>query len=294
MYTEIVHSNIINLPARISCGSNSQSSDEPERYPGQIISSMHLHDELELLVPTHGKFGVNINNRTYILGVGDAILIKSRVPHETFVKEPKALADMLQFTPDALLNNDTIASGRYLSRFINSSEPYIFKKSDTITTEAIGYVKAITHELEKKDSAYDMYIKANLYMLLACFYRHGILNNADTLFEHRETKKIMPILTHIDVHFREQITLETAADILKFNPDYFCRLFKKATGMTFTDYLNFVRICQAENELIFSDKSIGDISLDCGFSSTSYFNRVFKKFKLISPSAYRNSKYMQK
>ncbi len=293
MYTEIVQSNIINLPARISCA-GSNCSDEPIRDAGQVIATMHLHDELELLVPTHGKFGVRVNNRTYILNVGDAILIKSRVPHETFVAEPNGFTDMLQFTPDALLNNDTLVSGRYLSRFINSSEPYIFKKDDIITKETITYVKAIAKELEKKDFAYDMYIKANLYMLLACFYRHGILNNADTLFEHREINKIMPILKHIDEHFREQITLEAAANILKFNPDYFCRLFKKATGMTFTDYLNFVRVCQSENDLIFSDKSIGDISLDCGFSSTSYFNRVFKKFKLISPSAYRNSKYMQK
>lgn len=291
MYTEIVHSNIINLPARISCAG---SFDEPIRKTGDIIASMHLHDELELLVPTHGKFGVRINNRTYILNVGDAILIKSRVPHETFVAEPNGHTDMLQFTPDALLNNDTFVSGRYLSRFINSAEPYIFKKNDSITKEAITYVKAIANELENKNFAYDMYIKANLYMLLACFYRHGILNNTDTLFEHREINKIMPILTHIDEHFQEQITLEDAANMLKFNPDYFCRLFKKATGMTFTDYLNFVRVCQAENDLIFSNKSIGDISLDCGFSSTSYFNRVFKKFKLISPSAYRNSKYMQK
>lgn len=294
MLTEIVHSNIINLPARISCTGKLPPEPDITRKPGQIIAAMHLHDELEMLVVVHGIMGLRINNRTYQLNTGEAILIKSRVPHETFVIEPSCHTDMLQFTPDSLMNNENLAQGQYLSRLINSAEPFIFKTGTAITEEVTGYVKAIAGELEKKDSAYDMYIKANLYMLLACFYRHGILNNSDTVFKHREINKIMPILKHIDEHFQEQITLESAADLLKFNPEYFCRLFKKATGMTFTDYLNFVRICHSENELIFSDKSIGEISLDCGFSSISYFNRVFKKFKLISPSAYRNSKYMKK
>ena len=283
MHTEIVKSNVVNIPARISFAGNINESLQ-SRKAGDIIAPMHLHDEMEMLVVANGKMKVTVNNRSYVLSVGEAILIKSRIPHQTSVAEPMCYTDMIQFTPDILTNSDTVYSRRYLSRFINSAEPYIFKLNDPVTEEVIRYVKAISRELQNKDMAYDMYIKANLYMLLACFYRHGILNNTDNIFEHREINKVMPVLKHIDEHYHEQITLENAANILKFNTDYFCRLFKKATGMTFTDYLNFVRVCHAENALIFSDKSIGEISLDSGFSSISYFNRVFKKFKLISPS----------
>ena len=79
--------------------------------------------------------------------------------------------------------------------------------------------------------------------------------------------------------------------MLNFDPSYFCRIFKQATGATFTEYINFVRVCKAERMLARSDVSILDISEAVGFSSVSYFNRIFKKYKSCSPRFYRGAKY---
>lgn len=57
-------------------------------------------------------------------------------------------------------------------------------------------------------------------------------------------------------------------------------------GNTFTEYLNFVRICKAEH-MLRSGSSISDAAYVVGFSSLSYFNRVFKKYKFCSPSDYK-------
>ena len=77
--------------------------------------------------------------------------------------------------------------------------------------------------------------------------------------------------------------------MLNFDPSYFCRIFKSAIGATFTEYLNFVRVCKAEKMLSRTNNSILDISEAVGFSSVSYFNRVFKKYRNCSPRAYRTT-----
>ena len=75
------------------------------------------------------------------------------------------------------------------------------------------------------------------------------------------------------------------------NRHYFCRLFKKATNTTPTEYINFVRIWKAENLLITTDDSVLEISMAVGFSSVSYFNRTFKRLKNTTPTAYRHILY---
>jgi AraC-like DNA-binding protein len=57
--------------------------------------------------------------------------------------------------------------------------------------------------------------------------------------------------------------------------------------------LNFVRIYNAEKLLVRTDLPILDISMEVGFSSISYFNRMFRRFKSCSPNHYRHAQYMR-
>lgn len=289
MDTEIVHSSIQTVPVRIL--PELFAKNLPSSKIGQTFCNMHLHDELELVEAVVGNTGIHVNNRSYSLLPKESILIKSRVPHQTYALSHQSTHRCIQFLPDLLSDIPVSREQRFLSRFINSGEVYIFKLNDPVTKEVHSCLKNIVTEYKKKQASYETYIKANLYLLLGCFYRNGILNNADNFFDRFELGKILPLLKYIDENYSEQISLKNAGEILSLNPDYLCRLFKKTTNMTFTDYLNFVRICHTEKPLIFSDKTISEISLDAGFSSVSYFNRVFKKYKNISPSEYRRSKY---
>lgn len=289
MLTEIIHSNIENVPAKILTGHNPYNF--PQANIGDCYCSMHLHDELELIEADVARLGIRINNREYILEQHESALVKNRVPHQTFAVSGYASHRCVQFLPDTLSETTISSAERYLSRYINSGEIHIFRRGDPVTEQVHICMEAIMTEYAEKHPSYETYIKANLYLLLGCFYRHGILNNADLFFNRREVGKIMPLLKYINENYAEPITIEQAGEILNLNADYFCRLFKKATNTTFTDYLNFVRVCHTEKPLIFSDKTIAEISLDAGFSSVSYFNRVFKKYKLITPSEYRKAQF---
>jgi AraC-type DNA-binding domain-containing proteins len=69
--------------------------------------------------------------------------------------------------------------------------------------------------------------------------------------------------------------------------DYLTHCFRQELGTTPVEYLNRYRVLQARRLLVESDKSITNIALEVGFSSSSYFSRVFRKEVGLSPEAYR-------
>ncbi len=70
---------------------------------------------------------------------------------------------------------------------------------------------------------------------------------------------------------------------------YFCKMFKKATGITFTDYLSRVRIEKAKNLLLNPNMRISEIAYAVGFQSLTHFNRMFHKLAGRSPTEYRET-----
>ena len=76
---------------------------------------------------------------------------------------------------------------------------------------------------------------------------------------------------------------------LKYDKSYLCRLFKKHLGITMTDYLNEQRLSFVESQLKTTTRSINEICHEAGFSSISYFNRLFLKKYHMTPKEYRKS-----
>jgi AraC-like DNA-binding protein len=69
---------------------------------------------------------------------------------------------------------------------------------------------------------------------------------------------------------------------------YFCKTFKKATGMTFTDYLARVRVEKVKNLLLNPHKRVSEAAYEVGFQSLSQFNRVFRRIAGEAPTTYRD------
>ena len=80
------------------------------------------------------------------------------------------------------------------------------------------------------------------------------------------------------------ITFKEAANHMHFSEPYFSKIFHNIFGMTFTQYLNTVRVAVAIEKLKESSLSITEISSDCGFNTIRNFNRVFKKLTGYSPN----------
>ncbi len=100
-----------------------------------------------------------------------------------------------------------------------------------------------------------------------------------------------PVITrakqYIQEHQAEELSLGQVAKAVNTSTFYFCKMFKKVTGINFTDYVSRVRIEKAKNLLLNPNLRISEIAFEVGFQSLTHFNRVFKKIVGQSPTEYR-------
>lgn len=259
---------------------------EGEQYAASICP-LHYHDELELILIRSGEFVATVDDRDYHLTAGDVVFINSGVPHSTRSVTP-AESGLIQFRENDFFNTDITKIIKYSVKFnnLNDSKIRVIK-----SPELYDSINRILSEYEGRGSAYEIFIRAEIYKILALLYRMGVLVDTEQFFRTKEVQKILPALEYVNRNYNEEITLDSVSFMLGFDPSYFCRIFKTATGATFTEYLNFVRICKAEKMLARTDSSILEISETVGFSSVSYFNRVFKRYRNCSPRGYRLAEY---
>ena len=95
-------------------------------------------------------------------------------------------------------------------------------------------------------------------------------------------------IKYIHENYHEAINLHTVCEFLNLNTCYFCVLFKNQTNMTFSKYLNKLRINESKKLLATTADSIIDISLAVGFNNHNHFSATFKKLTGVTPSVYRN------
>lgn len=94
---------------------------------------------------------------------------------------------------------------------------------------------------------------------------------------------------YIRKHYREKIYLEDAASAIGISPTYLSRLFKKETGLCFQDFINEERIFRASNLLLYSDLTLPEIAHYVGFPNQSYMGKMFKRYRNITPRAFRDT-----
>lgn len=125
--------------------------------------------------------------------------------------------------------------------------------------------------------------------LLTIFAQH--LSMVSNQIVVREQNSEPPVITRakqfINEHQTEELSLEQVAAAVHTSKFYFCKIFKKTTGINFTDYLSRVRTERAKNLLLNPNLRVSEIAYEVGFQSLTHFNRVFKRVLGRSPTDYR-------
>lgn len=102
-----------------------------------------------------------------------------------------------------------------------------------------------------------------------------------------ESPSIQRARVYIADKFSDDLSLGEVAKAVNMSAFYFCKMFKSATGITFTDYLARVRVEKVKNLLLNPHKRISEAAFEVGFQSLSQFNRVFRKVAGEAPTVYR-------
>jgi AraC-like DNA-binding protein/ligand-binding sensor protein len=133
---------------------------------------------------------------------------------------------------------------------------------------------------------------AAMVKLLETFAKHlSLVANQIVVQEgEAESPLVRRARAYILANQSDPIDLAKVAQAMHVSTFYFCKMFKKATGLTFTEYLCRVRVEKAKNLLLNPHLRISEIAYDVGFQSLTHFNRVFRLVVGQSPTEYRESK----
>ena len=128
---------------------------------------------------------------------------------------------------------------------------------------------------------------------LTCLYEempHVYCNLVKELALAALPPMVKEAVTFIRFTIDQPLSLNRIADTLGVHPSYLSRTFKKALGMTLTDYINKFRIEEAKYMLDQGNESVATIALSVGYNDPNYFSKVFTKLEHVTPHAYRKRK----
>jgi AraC-like DNA-binding protein len=130
----------------------------------------------------------------------------------------------------------------------------------------------------------------SILRLLTIFAQHlaSLSNQLMVQEEKSESPQITRAKVFITEHQEEDLSLNEVAKAVNMSAFYFCKMFKQATGLTFTDYLARIRVEKVKNMLLDPHKRVSEVAFAAGFQSLSQFNRVFRKVAGEAPSTYRD------
>lgn len=152
-------------------------------------------------------------------------------------------------------------------------------KADTKTLRAAFFQTRVFSQ-KKYDS---------VVQLLRVFAEHLSIVANQIVFhsDHAEAPSIARAREFIAANHGEDLSLTDVAKAVHMSTFYFCKQFKKATGLSFTNYLSRVRVEKAKELLLNPHARVSEVAFECGFQSLTHFNRIFRKLLGESPTAYR-------
>lgn len=247
----------------------------------------HHHPEYEL------TYKINISGKRIVgdsyeqFKPGDLVLIGPDLPH-TWVTDKKNKSNascdfvVIQFSNSLLNSFSGLGDFDSINRLLQNCKNGLAFKNSTPFKEAIlslptkNGIEKITTFL----SLLGQLAKQKGRKLASAEYDSSQAKNQ----EYRINK----VCSYLEQNFSKPISINDAAAIVNISPSAFCKFFKRATGKTFSDYLNDIRIGYACYQLIETDKLISTIARNAGFESLTYFNRVFIRKKNTTPRQFRD------
>ena len=254
----------------------------------------HFHEYLEMLYLTEGNMSIWLNDKLYSFNQGELIIINSSETHRLASNTAVSKYIVIKFTPKLLCTfQQTPKETRYILPFLNeqSDQPRVYCKEFVEESGIPALILDAMKEWKEKDVGYELALKADVLKTIRCVVkflsRQGInvkVSAAGGNIQHI----ISTILEYINENFRT-VSEKDCADKFGISYSYFSRSFKQIMNMSFKEYINYLKINEAQRLLLTTTKSISEISNELGFSSSSHFINVFKKHKGCSPKQYKKN-----
>lgn len=283
----------------------------------------HWHSPIEVLMPVENTYTIVINDTEYVVNPYEILFIGSGVIHST--KAPATghryffqidvsrlksitgvnsilsfMGQVRHFTPESAPDIhrklvklfEDICDEYYNSfEFDNQDQfPSISSPEAMFFASTVNGKQFDEGEISNSTLCEPIIYAKFLTMLTLIGRNHLDLVETDSINQSKKKEyagKFMAVCNYIDEHFADELSLEEVASFAGFSKFHFSRLFKQFTNVSFYKYVNQQRITHAEELLSNPDLSVTQIAIQCGFSSTSSFIRMFKQIKNCTPTDFR-------
>lgn len=257
-------------------------------FPNPLVR-WHYHEEYELhlIVATRGKVFVGDYIGTF--EPGHLVLTGPRLPHNWISSdvppEGVALRDMvLQFSDQPL------RQGAALFPELNEVLPLLERARHGV--EFFGLSHAVRERCERIKRLHGLQRFAEfteLLALLADCTEFRLLSNVQlqSFDDDAALAKISGIVDYLNEHYAEAFSMAELCERVGMSESSFSRYFRRATGNTFTSFVNQLRVHKACLLLMETDRYITNVCYDAGFNNVANFNRRFLEIKGVTPKEFR-------
>lgn len=257
---------------------------------------IHSHDNYsELVIVMEGSADHYVDGETRRISKGDVFVISNNTEHGyTEVKDFQICNIM--FRPSFVFSKeiDIFNSEGFQALFV--LEPQYIKENSfksRLRLDTKDFVN-VCRIIENIYAEYYSESDGRKTIVISEFMRLCVTLSRLYSFDPDETGtsliNLAKAVTYIEKNFDKKISTGYLAKLSNYSLRQFLRVFKRAYGLTPTDYIMNIRIKNACRLLRASDYPITQIALSCGFCDSNYFSRAFKKEKKLSPTQYRADK----
>lgn len=247
---------------------------------------LHWHHALQFVYVINGTVKINIAENTIILKERDGIFINANIVHEVHDIVEGSTFYCWNIEQPSITNFIEYKYVNYIIELTNQV-PYIYlsfdHKQQRVLLEIIEYTGMI---YEKQEDLYQLEITIQFYSAIKWLLHHvpGYIDDLTYNFDSR----VKQIIEYIHEYYSNKITLQQLSGVIHMSEAETIKLFKRATKQTPFEYLQKTRLEASIYQLNHKAKyTITDIAMQCGFSTTSYFIKLFKNTYGMTPKQYQ-------
>ena len=255
------------------------------RVPTFSMTYEHFHQYYEIFYLKTGNCIYSVNNVLYHLTAGDIFIVAPGDSHSTKYEGLVPCERTVVYCLPEVLPDYYWESHSYIQGKLSRSGKVILMKDGRASMEAL--LDTMLQENNIPDEFSYEFLQLQMMTLLLTIRRNGIFVYEQLKENTSISTDIEAALRYIAQNFALPLTLNDVAESINLTPTYLSRKFRRVTGVTFKEYVNFIRIRQASQMLLTTDDSVTKIATNCGFNSSNYFKDCFRRVNGVSPRTFR-------
>ena len=256
-----------------------------------VTPPMHYHDYSELLFSIGGRARVLTGSGNYTLAAGDMILLHPHEAHAVTGMGTDGTYIVVKFLPAILLSGEQSLPEYGYVHLLSERVPgaqVFFPAAELCAMPLRPLFERLLSEYEGQRFGYELSLRADITRVFLRILRIWQEKGLPLLAKEEQARGplIRAALSYVQGHYAE-CDETAAAAACGVSRTYFSRVFKRVMHLSFTEYVNGVRLREAARMLLTGQESVTAIAAATGFSTSSYFIECFRRTYRQTPQKYR-------